>query len=258
MWQTDTRSPPSAPRQLPWSTHRTPCPLPPLRFGRRSAPCAHGLSVCRAPRRARQPCCGGPAAPRGGQRATQNAQAPRCARIAPRRTGGGQPAAAAGRPSSLAGGPASGGRWHSGERSLRAKAAPRYSACWKARPRPAPVMASTLPTASPTRATVSRVTRASRRVPVTAPRTAVVGAAPSNAPATCGNQAKRCGKRARLGGQQTHAHLLRTHGRDIRLPIPVPVDLGNADQVRHPIVALKAETWTGDDALVETHPPAHG
>ena len=70
---------------------------------------------------------------------------------------------------------------------------------------------------------------------------------------------KEIGKtHTRLGGEQTDAHLLGTDGRDIRLPLLVPVDLSKLRPGCYPIVALKAETRADDGELVEPGPPAHG
>src|SRR5262245_44297385 len=63
---------------------------------------------------------------------------------------------------------------------------------------------------------------------------------------------------ARLGGEETHAHLLGPDGRDIRLTMLGPVDLGQPRPGWHTIVALKAETLAFDGNLVEPDPPAYG
>src|SRR5262245_61597400 len=63
---------------------------------------------------------------------------------------------------------------------------------------------------------------------------------------------------ARLRGEETHAHLLGTDGRDTRLTMLGPVDLGQPRPGWHPIVALEAETPAFDGDLVEPGPSAYG
>ena len=106
----------------------------------------------------------------------------------------------------------------------RPEASPPTTTAWlKERPRPSPVIASTVPEASPINATLSRQTRFSLRFADTDPLSAETVSAPRSRALSSGN-ARKDSSRRKLGIVRGHSHadLLVVHGRGIGLNTAFP------------------------------------